>query len=356
MKLMKNCILNILIVLLLIINSINCQNPIKFNFDFENFELKEKSDSSGLIFIKNNKGIFMNSLPSDYNYFYYGKHSYKNVEYGRYNVGKVFIYQVPVWINTYKHRDYHYLELLLPESLAKNKFYKISFLLGNIKTHQYKPEQYGIKFSPKKIIRDNLMPLSEPTIMFPVTSEFEMELMNGIVFLTDSTKYLYFGMFEEDTVLLNKKNTAFDVKILENDVLKDGKEADKNFCADKVILDNILIQELKQSDLKIEDIYFDFDKSETNSKQSNKIIESIVNIMSQNTDYHLFIYGYTDAKGSYEYNKILSQSRADFIKNELKKRNISINRLISIGNGKFIETKNIEEYEKSRKVSFMFFE
>lgn len=231
-------------------------------------------------------------------------------------------------------------------------------MLGNMKTHEYKPQKYGVKFSPKKIIRDNLKPLSEPTIMFPVTSEFEMELMNGIVFLTDSTKYLYFGMFAEDTVLLPKKNTGFrsEVKIFENGILKDVEKTDKNYCADKVILDNILIQELKQSDIKIEDIYFDFDKSETNSKQSNKIIENIVNIMNQNSDFQLFIYGYTDPKGSDDYNKILSQKRADFIKSELKNKKIDPKRLISIGNGELMKFQNELSDEKSRKVTFILFE
>ena len=227
-----------------------------------------------------------------------------------------------------------------------------------MKTHEFKPEKYGVKFSPKKIVREDLKPLSKPTIMFPVTSEFEMESMNGIIYVSDTTKYLYFGMYAEDTILIAKKHTGsgLNVKLFENGVWKNGEKTDENFCADKVILDNISIQELEQSDISIGDIYFDFDKSETQTAQSRKTIQNLANVLNQHVDMQLFIYGYTDPDGSDEYNKILSQKRADFIKIELKKKNIQSDRLISIGNGELMNLQKEISHEKSRKVSFQLFE
>ncbi|GAC1492728.1 MAG: hypothetical protein NVS1B13_23030 [Flavisolibacter sp.] len=56
-------------------------------------------------------------------------------------------------------------------------------------------------------------------------------------------------------------------------------------------------------------LYFDFDKSELKDRGSDQL-DSIYNIMLENPTFRLQISGYTDGKGSVEYNKKLSDRRA----------------------------------------------
>ncbi|MGZ3951572.1 MAG: OmpA family protein, partial [Flavisolibacter sp.] len=64
--------------------------------------------------------------------------------------------------------------------------------------------------------------------------------------------------------------------------------------------------------LKVENdvtVYFDFDKSDIKERGSEQL-DSIYQVMSANPSYTLQISGYTDGKGSVEYNKKLSDRRA----------------------------------------------
>lgn len=81
--------------------------------------------------------------------------------------------------------------------------------------------------------------------------------------------------------------------------------------------------------LKVENVvtvYFDFDKSEIKEMEMEKL-DSIYNIMVENPSYTLQISGYTDGKGSVEYNKKLSDQRAKSCAEYLIQRGIDSSKI-----------------------------
>lgn len=75
---------------------------------------------------------------------------------------------------------------------------------------------------------------------------------------------------------------------------------------------------------------------------------------SQLNHYRFMIEGHTDKSGHYDYNKKLSQQRAESVKQELIKRGIPINRLVAIGKAwdEPIDIMNPHD-EKNRRVKLV---
>lgn len=82
-------------------------------------------------------------------------------------------------------------------------------------------------------------------------------------------------------------------------------------------------------------IYFDFDKA-TLTTQSEKTMNDIAEILKQNASNKYLITGYTDSKGSPEYNLNLSERRAAAVVKALVERGVSSSILKSKGVGKKI--------------------
>ena len=81
------------------------------------------------------------------------------------------------------------------------------------------------------------------------------------------------------------------------------------------------------------EVLFDFDKA-TIKKNYSKDIDHMVGVMKEHSDLNLTIEGHTDNVGKAEYNKKLSQQRADAVKNYMvKKGGVDANRLKSVGYG-----------------------
>ncbi|MEA3331701.1 MAG: OmpA family protein [Campylobacterota bacterium] len=62
-------------------------------------------------------------------------------------------------------------------------------------------------------------------------------------------------------------------------------------------------------------------------------LENFAEFLKQNKGYQVVIYGYTDSIGEEQYNKTLSQKRAEAVKKALESYGISSIRLTSIGRG-----------------------
>jgi outer membrane protein OmpA-like peptidoglycan-associated protein/tetratricopeptide (TPR) repeat protein len=71
-----------------------------------------------------------------------------------------------------------------------------------------------------------------------------------------------------------------------------------------------LIDPIIKKKVKIENIYFAFDKADVINFYKEKM-DSVVSVMMQNPGYSLEVEGHTDDKGSDQYNEKLSQRRAD---------------------------------------------
>ena len=86
--------------------------------------------------------------------------------------------------------------------------------------------------------------------------------------------------------------------------------------------------------ISIPNVYFAFDKSNVIDFYKHKI-DSVVDVLNAHPGYSLEIQGYTDSKGSDEYNEKLSQRRADEVKQFLiKKKKIAENRIVAKWFGK----------------------
>ena len=73
--------------------------------------------------------------------------------------------------------------------------------------------------------------------------------------------------------------------------------------------------------LFLDNIYFDFDKAHLTS-ESNKTLDELAGILKQDTDKRYLITGYTDSKGSDEYNMQLSRKRAEAVVKALIERGV----------------------------------
>ncbi|MBP7809198.1 MAG: PD40 domain-containing protein [Bacteroidia bacterium] len=91
------------------------------------------------------------------------------------------------------------------------------------------------------------------------------------------------------------------------------------------------------SKIVLNNIFFDFDKA-TLRPLSNVEIKNLVTIMRANPTMKVEISGHTDSKGNDEYNKKLSEERAQAVVNKLIESGISANRFKAKGYG---ETKHV---------------
>lgn len=96
---------------------------------------------------------------------------------------------------------------------------------------------------------------------------------------------------------------------------------DLNFCDPESLFEDI------QKELAaIPTIYFDFDKSMLRSVHKKELERTAI-MLKRMPNLQLYIEGHTDQRGSDEYNKPLSERRADVVKKYLNKRGIEDNRM-----------------------------
>jgi outer membrane protein OmpA-like peptidoglycan-associated protein/tetratricopeptide (TPR) repeat protein len=79
--------------------------------------------------------------------------------------------------------------------------------------------------------------------------------------------------------------------------------------------------------IKIENVYFQFDKSNVIAFYGAKI-DSVIALLKQNPGWLVEVQGHTDSKGSDEYNDKLSQRRADEVKKYMIKNGLAKERII----------------------------
>src|SRR5690606_8692503 len=80
------------------------------------------------------------------------------------------------------------------------------------------------------------------------------------------------------------------------------------------------------------DVRFEYDRSDLTSTAKTNL-DKLVNIFKEYPDTDILVVGFTDSKGSDEYNQGLSERRASSVVSYLKSKGISSSRLSSIGQG-----------------------
>ncbi|MBK5278287.1 MAG: OmpA family protein, partial [Bacteroidia bacterium] len=106
----------------------------------------------------------------------------------------------------------------------------------------------------------------------------------------------------------------------------------------------------------LRNIYFDFAKATFKNESYNEL-NKLENMMKQNAGLRVEISGHTDNVGSWEYNKQLSQRRANAVKDFLTSKGIDTRRIKATGYGedKPIATNDddAEGREINRRVDFI---
>jgi outer membrane protein OmpA-like peptidoglycan-associated protein len=113
---------------------------------------------------------------------------------------------------------------------------------------------------------------------------------------------------------------------VENINIKEEEERD-------TIYQVFLIDQIIKKKVKIENIYFEFDKSSVIDYYREKM-DSVVSVLMQNPGYSVEVQGHTDSKGSDEYNLKLSQRRADEAKDYLEAKGVAKERVLTKALGK----------------------
>jgi len=323
-------------------------------FDFE--ILKVEVDSKGFITssIVNNHGEFQDAVPfKNLTVAYGNSHSYRNVEFGNYPVGRLFLYHSPSGISyTEKIRSFNHIELTLDSVLSPDKFYKFSFLIGNMKSHRFKPSHYGVKFSKDRIVKDGPGELlSEPDVFFSFRDDYELEEIQTILYFNQAVKYIYFGIFSEDSTRIPKKFPRFSPELSYSDTAAYIQSAKPT----RIIIDNILIEELNTINKNLGNIYFDIDEDVVSKESDLQLINNLGEDLRNNPDSYLLIQGSTDNTGTFVYNMDLSRRRAENIKKIMVDSGVEENRIITLGNGvnQFGNTRT--DASNARKAAFLLF-
>jgi peptidoglycan-associated lipoprotein len=115
---------------------------------------------------------------------------------------------------------------------------------------------------------------------------------------------------------------------------------------------NLTAQQLFERDMQ--PINFDYDKADIREDQKGKL-QTAVNYMKSNPNVRITIEGYTDERGSEEYNLALGDRRANAVKQYLSTQGIAENRLssVSYGEERPVCTAQTEEcYQQNRRAAF----
>ncbi len=98
----------------------------------------------------------------------------------------------------------------------------------------------------------------------------------------------------------------------------------------------------------LNNVFFDLDKYNL-KKSSFTELDRLFNLLVEFKDLKIEISGHTDNLGSEVYNELLSQKRADAVKNYLINKGISDQRIISIGYGQTLPvSSNSDELGRSQ--------
>lgn len=322
-----------------------------FFFDFEQLEAELKGDLI-VSSIRNNQGEFQDAVPRYPNrtVVFGNRHSPRSADVGHYPVGKQFLYHSPSWQTPDKKGiSFNHVELTLDTTLATDTYYRVSFLIANMKSHRYKPAHYGVKFTPTKEIKQGKGTLlSEPDLFFNFTNDDAFVHIQAIMFFQEPIRYLYFGMFREDTARVPKNFIPASDKISYTDTAAYWQYVKST----RVMLDNILIERMDTMSLAFRDIYFPLDDDRVTEQKDIALLRAIAREMKAHPETFLLIHGYADPTGSFLYNLDLSGRRAAQVKQILIEHGISEQRLVTFGKGVFSVVEDSRDARLARKVSF----
>ncbi len=175
-------------------------------------------------------------------------------------------------------------------------------------------------------------------------------------------------MLQGDTDRINeeldiyKSITREDIKRAANQYLKPSKRLELDYLAGSAPAEGAEGEvediEIKDMKMQVNTIYFEDDKDAI-TPSAEKELTRVANMMIKNPGMEILAETYTDTRGSADYNKDLSQRRANNVKAFLTMKGVEASRIKAVGRGEEnpvidCESKkcNDEEYEQSRRTEF----
>ena len=141
---------------------------------------------------------------------------------------------------------------------------------------------------------------------------------------------------------------------LEANTSKSVSKKNKSVSEEKVSSSKAKKEKTSKEKFKIT-VFFNYDKFSLSNNELIKLNE-VITAANKFKDQSITIIGHTDTKGSDNYNLILSNKRANFIKKYLQSKNI-INKIITKGLGEkspLIDTGDNKLEEKNRRAQIIF--
>lgn len=158
-------------------------------------------------------------------------------------------------------------------------------------------------------------------------------------------------------------NQNFSIKISKTDFLTvsenitsdlPAKNGDTIYINRTITLDKIY----KDVEITLNNIYYDYDKWNIR-KDAAQSLDTLVDILQKNPSINIQLSAHTDCRGSEQYNKNLSQKRAESVVEYLISKGINANRLTAKGYGESMPIENCvcerctdEQHQKNRRTTF----
>ncbi len=193
---------------------------------------------------------------------------------------------------------------------------------------------YSSSESDSKTIssQNNTANRSNETLLKVLVTDLENNPNKGIkvIFTSKKTKKEYFGVTKDDgkfSISIPKRDT-FVIKC-------QSFESDEFYSEISSGISDVFSYTLRYELPKtytLKDVYFDTGKA-TLRPESNNTLNNLAELMQYQSSLVLELSGHTDNVGDDNSNKILSEQRAQSVKNYLIKKGISADRVVAVGYG-----------------------
>ena len=229
-------------------------------------------------------------------------------------------------------------------SATKNGYYPSDTILYNVEEFTYDTVKLPLKRIPAPIVYTLCMNIYDVETQEPIEAAVRLTSAN-------------------DTVVLYAAQSADDgfieTPLTEGDYIAHmtatgymPKDDTLHFVRDTF---DLYMQHIKEGiKVKIENLFFATNKTYI-LPQSEQAMSDLANFLLENPSVKIHIVGHTDAVGSDEANQILSEGRANSVRNDLIKRGVAAERMTAEGKGEreFVADNDTEEGRQlNRRVEF----
>jgi outer membrane protein OmpA-like peptidoglycan-associated protein/tetratricopeptide (TPR) repeat protein len=173
---------------------------------------------------------------------------------------------------------------------------------------------------------------------------------------SDKNGFVKFDLEAENDYLVTATKDGYFKKSANTSTKGKKDESKVNIVVQvKIVLEKIF----EEKEITIPNIYYDYDKT-TLRPESEVILDTLIELLTDNPTVKLEIGSHTDSRGSNEYNEKLSQGRAESVVRYLVSKGIDLKRLTAKGYGESRPVNKCvdgmkcteEEYQENRRTTF----